>query len=301
MKYLMIGITTLLPIHLDAHPYELAGKKISEIIQAHDNLHIGCEVYSLKQQATIYTHNAHHLFIPASNTKLITSIVALETLGHHYRFETSLLTDGIIKNHTLEGNIYLKGSGDPSLQSDNIKELINNLHQAGITTITGNLFIDREDFDGEYFAPGTTVDDIGTKWMCPISCIMVDRKPLTLCAEHARYLSKDLTSYFFEGTSFFNELFRKYGIRFDGTISFQKAPKDHTILAVHQSAPLTDLVAHLLKTSDNLYADCLFKRVGAEWYDYPGTWSKGTKAVGTFIDSLGIISYDMVLKDGSGL
>lgn len=54
---------------------------------------------------------------PASTQKLISTATALEILGPDYRFETILEYDGTISNGTLNGNIYIRGGGDPTLGS----------------------------------------------------------------------------------------------------------------------------------------------------------------------------------------
>ena len=55
--------------------------------------------------------------IPASVMKTVTTATALELLGNDYRFATSLTYDGHIKDGVLHGNLYIEGSGDPTLGS----------------------------------------------------------------------------------------------------------------------------------------------------------------------------------------
>ncbi len=193
-----------------------------------------------------------------------------------------------------------KSSGDPSLTSADVEALFGVLQDRDITAITGNIYLDRDVFDGEYFAPGTTVEDIGSTWMCPISSFMVDRKPVTLCSADTAYLNKDITNSFFEGVSFINEQLRSAGIAFEGTLSFGQCPKDTSTLAAHYSKPVVQLIAHTLKASDNLYADCLFKKVASVVYGTPGSWANGTSVLGNFCEEVGL-EYAIVLRDGSGL
>ncbi len=84
---------------------------ITALLERYSHLHIGCEIYSFKQQKTIFSQNAHQLFTPASNTKLFTCLLALKTLGPDYQFETKLLTDG-----ALTGNLYLRDASEKTLE-----------------------------------------------------------------------------------------------------------------------------------------------------------------------------------------
>lgn len=65
----------------------------------------------------IFDKNSRIGMAPASTQKIITSITALELLGHDFQYQTSFYYDGEIKDSLLVGNIYIKGEGDPSLGS----------------------------------------------------------------------------------------------------------------------------------------------------------------------------------------
>lgn len=102
------------------------------------------------------THAPNKSLIPASSLKVITTATALELLGDDYQFKTELQYDGNIQDGVLEGNIYIKGYGDPTLGSDQmeeamvLKELLNiwvtAIQQAGIRSIKGQVV-----GDGSYF------------------------------------------------------------------------------------------------------------------------------------------------------
>ena len=80
---------------------------------------------------------------PASTMKLLTTLSALDILGPKYRWHTNVYTDGIIRQGTLKGNLYLQGTGDPKLIPEELAKLMRDLQGLGIQKIDGNLFFDR--------------------------------------------------------------------------------------------------------------------------------------------------------------
>jgi serine-type D-Ala-D-Ala carboxypeptidase/endopeptidase (penicillin-binding protein 4) len=102
----------------------------------------------------VYSHNGNKLMRPASNLKLVTGAAALDTLGENYRFKTQLYIDGEIKNHTLHGNIYIEGSGDPTLSNVDFQEFATALKKLGITSVTGHVYGDDTAFSGSTLSPG---------------------------------------------------------------------------------------------------------------------------------------------------
>jgi D-alanyl-D-alanine carboxypeptidase/D-alanyl-D-alanine-endopeptidase (penicillin-binding protein 4) len=80
---------------------------------------------------------------PASTMKLLTTLSGLDILGPQYRWRTNIYTDGIIRQGTLKGNIYLQGTGDPKLIPEELAKMMKSLQALGIQKIDGNLFFDR--------------------------------------------------------------------------------------------------------------------------------------------------------------
>ncbi|WP_176473827.1 D-alanyl-D-alanine carboxypeptidase/D-alanyl-D-alanine endopeptidase [Actibacterium ureilyticum] len=79
---------------------------------------------------------------PASVTKSLTAIYALETLGPAYRFRTRLVTNGAVTNGRLDGDLILSGSGDPVLDTDMLGDLAAQLKIAGVREVTGRFLYD---------------------------------------------------------------------------------------------------------------------------------------------------------------
>lgn len=80
---------------------------------------------------------------PASTMKVLTTLAGLDILGPQYRWRTKIFTDGVIHQGTLQGNLYLQGSGDPKLIPEELAKLMKDLQALGIQKIDGNLFFDR--------------------------------------------------------------------------------------------------------------------------------------------------------------
>src|SRR6476469_4672502 len=84
---------------------------------------------------TIFAYNSEVGLAPASTQKTITAAAALELLGKSFQYKTNFYTDGKISNKTLNGNVIVVGSGDPTIGSWRFKEkkedaLINELYDA---------------------------------------------------------------------------------------------------------------------------------------------------------------------------
>ena len=74
---------------------------------------------------------------PASVTKAVTALYALDALGDAFRFVTRLLVTGPIEGGVLRGDLILAGGGDPTLSADHLAELAEALKAAGVSEITG--------------------------------------------------------------------------------------------------------------------------------------------------------------------
>jgi len=76
---------------------------------------------------------------PASVTKAITALYALETLGAGFRFETRLLASGALRDGVIDGDLVLAGGGDPTLDTDGLAEMAARLKAAGVREVRGRL------------------------------------------------------------------------------------------------------------------------------------------------------------------
>lgn len=83
---------------------------------------------------------------PASTMKLVTTYAALELLGPNHQWKTEFHGDGPLSDGTLNGNLYLKGGGDPKLNMEKLWLLLRELRANGVRTVSGDLVLDRSHF-----------------------------------------------------------------------------------------------------------------------------------------------------------
>lgn len=83
---------------------------------------------------------------PASTMKLVTTYAALELLGPNHQWKTEFYADGPLVDGTLNGNLYLKGGGDPKLNMEKLWLLLRDLRANGVNKVTGDLVLDRSHF-----------------------------------------------------------------------------------------------------------------------------------------------------------
>jgi len=79
------------------------------------NAFIGIEVKDLKSGEILFAYNQDKDFVPASNMKLLTTSTALSILGENYQYHTYLMANGYVLDDTLFGDLYIVGSGDPTI------------------------------------------------------------------------------------------------------------------------------------------------------------------------------------------
>ncbi|MCL4779921.1 MAG: D-alanyl-D-alanine carboxypeptidase/D-alanyl-D-alanine-endopeptidase [Gammaproteobacteria bacterium] len=99
-------------------------------------------------------YNEHVPRNPASAIKLLTTYVALEELGPAYRWRTEVYADGRLKDGVLDGDLLLKGYGDPYLLTERLWLLQRELRSKGVQHIDGDLVIDNSWFAREELDPG---------------------------------------------------------------------------------------------------------------------------------------------------
>ncbi|MEA3497070.1 MAG: D-alanyl-D-alanine carboxypeptidase/D-alanyl-D-alanine-endopeptidase, partial [Bacteroidota bacterium] len=126
----------------------------------------------IDSEKNIISYNPDLSLVPASSLKLLTTATAFEILGKNKRFVTKIEYDGEIdtETQTLNGNIYIKGGGDPALGSkvykntyyepDFLIQWVEAIKNVGIKKINGNIIADAQIFDTEIVPTSWTWEDI---------------------------------------------------------------------------------------------------------------------------------------------
>lgn len=151
-------------------------KSIDQIVKtANIPINLGILVIAASDNKVLYTLNSRQPFVPASNLKLYTAAAALLYLGPNYTFQTTLATNAENSSGPqLNGDVYLKFSGDPDLTLNELTRLIQTLKAKGITAIKGNFYLDTSTMDQENFGPGWMWDELNWCYAAPINSIMLD-------------------------------------------------------------------------------------------------------------------------------
>jgi D-alanyl-D-alanine carboxypeptidase/D-alanyl-D-alanine-endopeptidase (penicillin-binding protein 4) len=126
--------------------------------------------------APLICHQAQKALNPASTMKLVTSAAALEILGPSYRWKTEVYYDGSLRNGTLDGNLYLKGYGDPHLMTSDMWRLVTQIKQSGINQIKGDLILDDSFFASQSTNPSNFDGDGARAYNAIPSAMMTNLK-----------------------------------------------------------------------------------------------------------------------------
>jgi D-alanyl-D-alanine carboxypeptidase/D-alanyl-D-alanine-endopeptidase (penicillin-binding protein 4) len=115
---------------------------------------VGMVVQAVDGGPPLLSHNAQQAMNPASAMKLVTTYAALDMLGPAYTWRSELLADASPRDGRLNGNLYLRGSGDPKLALEQFWLLLRQLRQRGVKEINGDLILDRSAFALSAHDPG---------------------------------------------------------------------------------------------------------------------------------------------------
>ena len=103
-------------------------------------------VQGVDAEQPLISANAKQAMNPASAMKLVTTYAALELLGPAYTWRTEALSETTAVGGRLDGDLYLRGSGDPRLALEQFWLLLRQLRARGIGEIGGDLLLDRSAF-----------------------------------------------------------------------------------------------------------------------------------------------------------
>ena len=115
-------------------------------------------VQPVDSNTPLVAHNAGQAMNPASVMKLVTTYAALDLLGPAYTWKTTAWIENAAVDGILNGNMYLKGSGDPHFAIEHLWSLLRQLRVRGIQQINGDVVLDRTVFNVPAIDPGAFDD-----------------------------------------------------------------------------------------------------------------------------------------------
>jgi D-alanyl-D-alanine carboxypeptidase/D-alanyl-D-alanine-endopeptidase (penicillin-binding protein 4) len=98
-------------------------------------------VADVRSGKVLESHNGGEALPPASVTKVVTALYALETLGAEHRFSTKVVAVGSVTNGVLDGDLVLLGGGDPTLNTDGLATIAARLKEAGLREVRGQFLV----------------------------------------------------------------------------------------------------------------------------------------------------------------
>jgi D-alanyl-D-alanine carboxypeptidase/D-alanyl-D-alanine-endopeptidase (penicillin-binding protein 4) len=250
----------------------------------------GATVLDLRTGSTLFAHNSGLPLRPASNEKLATTYAALTALGPSFRIETDVLGDGEQSGATWQGNLVLKGYGDPALSYAQLNSLARQVAADGINRVSGRILGDESWFDTRRTGLGWKAE-FYLHESPALSALIVNRgwtgryetaRPALMAAQVFRL---DL---------------RHAGVSVHGEAAIGVASAEAAPLADVESAPLSALVRHMDIYSDNFYAEMLLKEVGAV-QGSGGSAAAGVAVERWLLNAAGVPLSGVRMVDGSGL
>lgn len=253
---------------------------------------------------TLFCLNHTQPMIPASNTKLFTTAVALSVMGGDYELSTKLMTaDNNISDGSIDGNLYIKGFGNSLLTSSEINKMAGELKKMGIRNITGDIIGDDTYFDDVYSRDDWIYEEAANIKLPPVSALVVDRnrKPVILTRrKRQRTYFVNIDNPPLHAAQLLKDELTSWGINVSGKADKGVTPASANTLA-ETSILLRDLIKAINKNSDNFLAECLFKTIGAVASGVQGNSFYSTQTILNYIEDHGIFPKGTEVVDGSGI
>jgi serine-type D-Ala-D-Ala carboxypeptidase/endopeptidase (penicillin-binding protein 4) len=172
MKLLLIW-GMFLPIPMEAASYSQIEPQIQSILKSEPLIgsSIAISVRKSTNGELLYSSNGDMRLHPASNLKLLTAAAAFETLGKDYQFTTEVWINGRIKDNVLNGDLFLKGKGDPTLLKEDLDLFAKDLLANGIHRINGNIIADDSWYDDVRLSQDLTWSDESQSYGAQVSAL----------------------------------------------------------------------------------------------------------------------------------
>ncbi len=254
--------------------------------------------------------------VPASLEKLLTGTVALEVLGADTTLSTVVRSGAAPHDGVVDGDLYLVGGGDPLLMTDAYHQhfehpppertdpakLADAVVAAGVKQVTGRVVGDDSRYDNAYY-PGVWPTRYATEAEAgPASALTIDQGLDALPPTHDDKLPKEhpAANPPEHAAVLFTDLLQARGVAITSPPASGVAPDGAADVASLPSAPVSGLVAEMLRESDNTTAELLTREIGLH-AGTGGTTAAGVAAITAEATTLGLPVDGTVQVDGSGL
>jgi D-alanyl-D-alanine carboxypeptidase/D-alanyl-D-alanine-endopeptidase (penicillin-binding protein 4) len=261
--------------------------------------------------ATAYGRAGDLALAPASTQKLLVAVAALDRLGPDFRFETTVVAPAPPSDGAVDA-LWLVGSGDPLLATPEylahlaserrtagtpgtaLSALVDQLAAAGVRAVRNGVHGDDSRYDGPRWLPGWKPIYRDEADISPLSALTVDGgldrwdPTEVVTADPTALAGAQLT-----------RLLVARGVSAAPGPN-QTRPANGLVLARVASAPVSEIVASMLRSSDNLAAELLVKEIDKK-AGGTGTTAGGLAVVASVVQRLGIPTAGLHMGDGSGL
>ena len=299
-----LAITALFPTPAHASctvDKQLTSKNIKQ-------LHV--EVLDATSGQTLFSKDEQQPARTASVMKVLTAAVALDVLGPDYRITTSVMV-----SPSEPGKIYLVGAGDVTLSRmpgnitsyyakapklDSLTRQIASWVKASSISISA-VSVDSSLFGGEKeWHPTWSRLGLSSGYMAPVSALQIDAARLTSTRNPNTWLAQRTSTPVKQAGDLFVASLNKMGIATGLKATAAKAPTDSVVIASVQSRPVSELVANMLRVSDNSIAEAL-GRVASIKSGLDGSMASLTPLYKKVLKARGLDVSKISVIDASGL
>jgi D-alanyl-D-alanine carboxypeptidase/D-alanyl-D-alanine-endopeptidase (penicillin-binding protein 4) len=299
-----LAITALFPTPAHASctvDKQLTSKNIKQ-------LHV--EVLDATSGQTLFSKDEQQPARTASVMKVLTAAVALDVLGPDYRITTSVMV-----SPSEPGKIYLVGAGDVTLSRmpgnitsyyakapklDSLTKQIASWAKASSFSISA-VSVDSSLFGGEKeWHPTWSRLGLTSGYMAPVSALQIDAARLTSTRNPNTWLAQRTSTPVKQAGDLFVASLNKMGIATGLKATAAKAPTDSVVIASVQSRPVSELVANMLRVSDNSIAEAL-GRVASIKSGLDGSMASLTPLYKKVLKARGLDVSKISIIDASGL
>ena len=261
---------------------------------------------------TLFDFNSGSAFIPASSQKVLVAAAVLSRLGPDFRFETKVVASRPVQDGALH-DAWLVGGGDPYLATPEyaaylttrprtvdspatpLVALADELVSVGVRSIPAGLQTDESRYAPQRSVPTWKPSYVTEAEVGSLGALTVN-EGLSGWGPNQKVAPDPAIS----TANALGKLLTDRGVSLPGPTAGSGAPSDGVVIATVRSAPLGQIVAGMLRASDNYVAEMLVKELDRN-FGGPGLTAGGTARVVEELGRLGVAVDGVHLNDGSGL